>query len=65
MKAKNTLWICRKDGTEICRECKHPLSEYGESHYPDCRYYFLDDEYDNDEIEINYKQRSEYIKTAA
>ncbi len=32
------------DPRPTCPECRHTLSEEGELHYPDCRFFQIDDE---------------------
>jgi hypothetical protein len=35
--------------TPVCPECHHLATEIGESHYPDCRFYALDEERSSEE----------------
>ncbi len=55
MKNKNDQCIYRSDGTEICRECGHAWVEFGDSHYPECRYYVLssnDEDFETEEYSL-------------
>ena len=50
--SNNSEFIRKRDGTELCRECGHVWSDYGVSHYPECRYYWVEEEKDDEEFEI-------------
>lgn len=59
-------FIRKRDGTEVCRECKHVWSEDGISHYPDCRYYWHEEDTDDEEIGVvTAAGNTVPIKTAA
>ncbi|MCX7984316.1 MAG: hypothetical protein N3A63_05390 [Bacteroidetes bacterium] len=58
MKTAEYPWHVRCDGTIVCRECNHRYSEYELSHYPDCRFFDVEEvEEDDDEL---YKLLDEY-----
>ncbi len=37
--------------SEYCPECRHRMDDYTPSHYPDCRYFWIDTEAD-EEIDV-------------
>jgi hypothetical protein len=40
-----------EDGSEVCPECGHIWNETGPGHYHDCRYFMLEDELDEADVE--------------
>jgi hypothetical protein len=33
---------------DVCPECKHRMDDYSLSHFPDCRYFWIDTDTDED-----------------
>ena len=42
-------YVLQPDGIEICAECGHVWTEQGAGHYPECRYYTLEDALEEDD----------------
>ncbi len=34
--------------SDYCPECRHRMDDYSHSHYPDCRYFWIETERDED-----------------